>query len=95
MTADRVQEYAEETPVEVRYPRSKAEEKGDRAAWPWLPATVLEVCGPDEWRVCIEVPALAVRADGSRATPKTPHGKRYYPCCFRGASEIRPRGGAA
>jgi hypothetical protein len=86
-------QFREETPVEVRYPRDKEEEeKGDRAAWPWLPGTVLEVCGPDVWRVCVEVPELAVRADGSKATPKTPQHKRFYPCCFRGGSEIRLRG---
>lgn len=54
--------------------------------------SVLEQCGPDEWRVCIEVRELAVRADGSKPTPRTPSHKLYYPCCYRDASELRLRG---
>ena len=71
--------FPDETPVLVRYPRSKAEEQGHRAAWPWLPGTVLEQCGPDEWDVCVEAPEL-VTADG-------------YPCCFRDSSELRAADG--
>ncbi|MGD0606587.1 MAG: hypothetical protein ABSA53_23760 [Streptosporangiaceae bacterium] len=29
--------FPDETPVEVRYPRSKQEEQADRGIWPWLP----------------------------------------------------------
>ena len=29
------------SPVEVRYPRSKQEERGDRSRWPWLPGSIL------------------------------------------------------
>jgi hypothetical protein len=29
-----------ESPVEVRYPRSKQEERGDRSRWPWLPGSI-------------------------------------------------------
>ena len=29
--------YPEETPVFVRYPLTKEQEHGERAAWPWLP----------------------------------------------------------
>jgi hypothetical protein len=47
--------FPDESPVEVRYPRSKQEEQGDRERWPWLPGTIVEQCGPDEWYVCIEV----------------------------------------
>src|ERR1039457_6404494 len=39
--------FPDESPVEVRYPRSKQEEQGDRSAWPWLPGSLLEPCGPD------------------------------------------------
>lgn len=81
--------FRDETPVEVRYPRSKEEEKGDRSQWPWLPGTVLEQVGPDEYRVCIEVRELAVRADGSKPGKNTPSHKLYYPCCYRDSSEIR------
>jgi hypothetical protein len=41
---------ADETPVLVRYPRTTEEERGDRAKWPWLPGTILQQVGPDEWR---------------------------------------------
>jgi len=29
-----------ESPVEVRYPRSKQEERGDRFRWQWLPGSI-------------------------------------------------------
>ena len=35
----------------VRYPLTPEQEQGPREAWPWLPATVEQVCGPDEWQV--------------------------------------------
>ena len=44
--------FPDESPVEVRYPSSKQEEHGDRERWPWLPGTIVEQCGPDEWYVC-------------------------------------------
>ena len=78
-------------PVEVRYPRSKQEEQGDRERWPWLPGTIVEQCGPDEWYVCIEVRDLAVLRDGRRAPRGTARRDLCYPCCFRVGSEIRPR----
>ena len=84
----------DETPVFVRYPRTPEEERGDRAKWPWLPGTILEQCGPDEWRVVIEDMSVAVRKDGSRPTPRTPRNRLYYPLCFRDASEIKLAGGA-
>jgi hypothetical protein len=52
--------FPDEGPVEVRHPRSKQEERGDREQWPWLPGTIVEQCGPDEWYVCVEVRELAV-----------------------------------
>ena len=73
-------------------PRTKEEERGDRAEWPWLPGTILQQCGPDEWQVCVEDMAVAVRKDGSKPTPRTPKNRLYYPLCFRDASEIRLRG---
>ena len=83
--------FPDESPVEVRYPRSKQEEQGDREQSPWLPGTIVEQCGPDEWYVCIEVRELAVLRDGLRAPRGTPSRNLYYPRCFRGSSEIRPR----
>lgn len=71
--------YEPGTQVEVRYPRSKQEEKGNRAAWPWLPGTVEEVCGPDEWSIVVEADEVAV-LEGADL---------YYPMCLRDRSEIR------
>jgi hypothetical protein len=81
----------EDTLVMVRYPRTNEEERGDRANWSWLPGTIVEQCGPDEWQVCVEDMAVAVREDGSKPTPKTPQHKLFYPLCFRDASEIKLR----
>src|ERR1039457_3531081 len=80
-----------ESPVEVRYPRSKQEEQGDRGTWTWLPGSIVKQCGPDEWYVCVEVRALAVLRDGRRAPRRTASRNLYYPCCFRDSPEIRPR----
>jgi hypothetical protein len=41
--------FPDESLVEVRYPRSKQEEQADRDTWPWLPGSIVEQCGPDEW----------------------------------------------
>jgi hypothetical protein len=79
-----------QSPVEVRYPRSKQEEQGDRERWPWLPGTGVEQCGPDEWYVCIESRELAVLRDGRRAPRGTASRNLYHPG-FRDSSEIRPR----
>ena len=57
--------FPDESPVEVRYPRSKQEEHGDREPWPCLPGTIVEQCGPDEWYVFIEVRELAPQWMGS------------------------------
>ena len=83
--------FPDQSPVEVRYPRSKQEEQGDRERWPWLPGTIVEQCGPDEWYVCIEVRELAVLRDGRSAPRGTASRNLYYPCRFRDSSEIRPR----
>jgi hypothetical protein len=64
--------YPDENSVQVRYPRSKQEEQGDREQWPWLPGTIVEQRGPDEWYVCIEVRELAVLRDGRRAPRRPP-----------------------
>jgi len=83
--------FSDESPVEIRYPRNKQEEQGDREHWPWLPGTIVEQCGPDEWYVCVEVRELAVLRGGRRAPRGTASRNLYYPCCFRDGSEIRPR----
>jgi hypothetical protein len=81
--------YPDGAPVLVRYPRTPEQEKAGRESWPWLPGSVLEQCGPDEWRICVEVRELTVREDGSKPRRNTPPHKLFYPCCFPGSSEIR------
>jgi len=72
-------EYPEDTDVEVRYPLTKEQETGPRDQWPWLKATVTEVCGPDEWQVCIADDRAAACRDGDL----------WYPLAFRDHTEIR------
>ena len=75
--------------VEVRYPRTRQEENGDRSAWPWLPGSIIQQCGPDEWQVCVEDRGVAVLGDGRPAPRNTASRNLYYPLCFRDSSEIR------
>ena len=77
--------------VQVRYLRSKQEENGDRAQWPWLPGEIVRQCGPDEWLVCVTEHEVARLRNGRRAPRGTSPLKLYYPLCYRDASEIRPR----
>jgi hypothetical protein len=78
----------EDDSVEVRFPLPGSEQS-DRTSWPWLPGTVLAVCGPDEWQVCVEVRELATLEDGRPSRRDTPDHKLFYPVCFRDSSEIR------
>jgi hypothetical protein len=61
----------------------------DRASWPWLPGSILEQCGPDEWKVRVEARELATVEDGRPAPDGTPDHELLYPCCYRDAAEIR------
>jgi hypothetical protein len=81
--------FPDDSRVEVRYPRSRQEEHGDRAAWPWLPGTIEQQCGPDEWQVCVMDKSVAVLRDGRRARRGTASRNLYYPLCYRDSSEIR------
>jgi hypothetical protein len=81
--------FPDDSLVEVRYPRTRPEEQGDRAKWPWLPGSILSQCGPDEWHVCVEARELATLEDGSPAPAGTADEDLFFPCCFRDASEIR------
>jgi hypothetical protein len=92
MDQDNDGRFPDDSPVEIRYPRTMREEQGDRSAWPWLPGSILEQCGPDEWYVCVEVRELAVLQDSRQAPCRTADRDLYYPCCFRDSSEIRHRG---
>lgn len=75
-------QFPDGTDVLTPFPLTAAEEQGDRASWPWLPATILSRCGPDEWVLVIEAPA-AVRPAGDGT------GDDLHPVVFRDASEIR------
>ena len=81
--------FSDDSAVEVRYPRTRQQELGDRAEWPWLPGSILSQCRPDEWYVCVSACGLAVLDDGSPAPAGTADGELLYPCCFRDVSEIR------
>ena len=71
--------FPEDSWVEARYPLTSKQEHGDRAAWPWLPGWVVSVCGPDEWKICVQASELARQHEG----------ETVYPVCFRDASELR------
>ena len=51
--------------------------------------SIVEQCGPDEWRVCVEDRDVAVLRDGRPAPRNTASRNLYYPMCFRDSSEIR------
>jgi hypothetical protein len=95
MDEDNDGRFPDDSPVEVRYPRTRQEELGDRAGWPWLPGLILSQCGPGEWHVCVEVRELVMLGDGSPAPAGTADGELLYPCCLRDASEIRRVTGGA
>jgi hypothetical protein len=78
----------EDDAVEVRYPLPDSDQH-DRSSWPWLPGTILAVCGPDEWQVCVEARELATLEDGRPPHRNTPDHKLFYPVCFRDSSKIR------
>jgi hypothetical protein len=90
MDEDNDGRFPDDSPVEIRYPRSKQEEHGDRSAWPWLPGSIVYQCGPDEWYVCVEAPEVLVAADGRPVRDGAWPDDVFYPCCFRDSSEIRP-----
>jgi len=76
--------------AEVRYPRTRQEEQGDRSAWPWLPGSILSQCGPDEWYVCVETGELATMTTAARRRP----GRRPGNCSTRAVSGTPARSGA-
>ena len=82
MTCENHNCYPENVSVEVRYPLTADQERGDRQLWPELRGTVLEQVGPDEWTVQIDVPELAMHPDGAGAR-----------CCFRRATGMLARSG--
>lgn len=82
--------FPDESPVLVRYPLDGPRSVSDRAEWPWLPGTIEQQCGPDEWLVTIEDRRLAELDDGSPAPEGTPDEDLLFPQCYRDSSELRP-----
>jgi hypothetical protein len=82
--------FPDESPVLVRYPLDGPRSVSDRAEWPWLPGTIEQQCGPDEWLVTIEDRRLAELGDGSPAPEGTPFEDLLFPQCYRDSSELRP-----
>ena len=96
--------FPDEAAVLVRYPLRPGPERqpgqsqdehhaalrADRETWPWLPATVEQQCGPDEWLVTIEDRRLAELDDGSPAPEGTVDEDLLFPQCYRDSSEIPP-----
>jgi hypothetical protein len=90
--ADNDGRFPAEARVQVRYPARFVEDGAGggrwvveggplaRDGWPWLPAEVLGQCGPDEWHLVLDVEDFAEEDED---------GGRWYPACFRDASEIR------
>lgn len=79
----------EGTLVLVRYPAPGMIHETPRETWPWLPGTVEEACGPDEWLVVVEDRAVAQLEDGSPAPADVADDDVFFPMCFRDSSEIR------
>lgn len=75
--------------VLVRFPLTGEQEQGDRAAWPWLPGVIEHQCGPDEWLVTVYAREVAMLGDGSPAPEGTPDEDKWFPRCFRDASELK------
>jgi hypothetical protein len=83
--------FPDDSLVEVRFPRSRQEEHGDREQWPWLPGEIVRQCGPDEWLICVTDHEVARLRNGRRAPRGTSPLKLYYLHCYRDASQIRSR----
>jgi hypothetical protein len=82
INTESVSPFLEDSPVLVWYPPPGADHQSPET-WAWLPGSILEQHGPDEWRVVVEVPQLAY------PDPCEPENM-LYPACFRDASELRP-----
>jgi hypothetical protein len=80
--------------IPLRQPGQSAEEhlavvRADRATWAWLPGTIEQQCGPDEWLVTIEDRRVATLDDCSPAPEGTPDEDLLFPQCYRDSSELR------
>ncbi len=89
MTSDNP--FPDDTDVLARFPRSKAEERGDRSAWPWLAGVIQQRCGEDGWQVALTDRSVAESEDGTVAPEETPADDLWFPARYRDASEIKLR----
>lgn len=81
--------FPDESAVTTPYPLTEDQAKEDRATWPWLRGWIVSQCGPDEWEICVQEPALARLDDGTIPPPGAPEEECNFPLCFRDSSEIR------
>lgn len=82
-------EFEEGTRVLVKYPAPGQDHTAPRESWPWMPGTVEEVCGPDEWLIAVESRDVATAEDGTPAPADADDEDVWFPMCFRDSSEIR------
>jgi len=83
--------FPDDSLVEIPFPRSKQEERGNRDQRAWLPGEIVHQYGPDEWLICVTDHDVARLRNGRRPPRGTSPLKLYYPQCYREASEIRSR----
>lgn len=84
--ADTPNPFPDDSLVFVWYPPLAAND-ADRETWAWLPGSVINRCGENEWYVAVEAPELA------EPDPDAHHDDAWenplYPACYRDASELR------
>ena len=71
--------FPDESPVEVRYPRSRQEEHGGRERWPWLPGAIVEQCGPHRRRARRVVRRVRPGPGAVRTLGGVPYGAAPVP----------------
>jgi hypothetical protein len=95
--------FPDESEVLVRYPLRPGPQRqpeqtdeehlavlrAERETWPWLPGTIEQQCGPDEWLITIEDRRLAQLEDGRPAPEDTADDDLLFPQCYRDSSEIQ------
>lgn len=80
--------FAEDMAVEVRFMRTKEDERGDRNAWPWLPGTIVEPCGPD---VCGACASRSASWQCAKTAASPPHRRQSAGCSTSAVTGIAPR----
>jgi len=82
-------QYSEGQRVEVRFPLTEQQARGDRDLWGWLAGEVEQQCGDDEYLVTVYDRRVAMLEDNSPAPYTLPDDEVYFPQCFRDSSELR------